>query len=270
MKENQLRKMMAEGKPILGMISFSGSPAIVEIIGYAGFDFVTIDTEHAPTGVESLGNLIRAAQCAGTTPLVRVPENSPTEIRRALEAGAMGVLIPHANTAEYVRKAVSYVKYPPDGIRGMCPSVRAAQFTISAEYWNEYYRGSNRDSLVIPIVEEKEGVDNLEEIMSVKGVDIVWLGIGDLSQSLGIPLQLDHPKIWEAIEKAVEVGRRHGVKIMSNAGGVSKAGISSTERVKKLLEKGVQLISIPADVRCFNWLCNDLIGRMKNLSSKVV
>lgn len=203
---NRTKRILAEGKPAYGMFAVLGEPALVEMIGYAGLDFVVIDTEHSGNTMEQVGNMVRAADVAGITPIVRVTANSPELILRALDSGAGGVLVPQVNTAEEATAVVRAARYAPKGERGIAGVVRAARYGFIP--MQNYLTGANRENLVITQVEHVDAVKNLDSILAVEGVDGIFIGPTDLSQSMGITGQFNNPELRRTIHSVIEKTRR--------------------------------------------------------------
>ena len=176
------RARLREPRPIIATFSILGSPVIVELIGRADFEAVVLDLEHGPLGPESMSAMIPAARSASLTPLVRVRTNEASLIGQALDAGAAGVLVPQIASAREAEAAVTAARFAPDGTRGANPFVRAAHYTAGPEY----YSAANRDAAVLVMVEGTAGLDALPEILEVPGLDGVFIGPFDLSQSLGV------------------------------------------------------------------------------------
>lgn len=203
--ENRTKRIIAEGGSAYGMFTLLGEPALVEMIGYAGLDFVVIDTEHSGNTMEQVGNMVRAAEVAGTTAIVRVTSNSPELILRALDSGAGGVLVPQVNTAEEASAAVRAARYAPKGERGIAGVVRAARYGFIS--MPDYLEGANRENLVIVQIEHIDAVKNLESILAVEGVDGIFIGPTDLSQSMGITGQFNNPELRRTIHSVIEKAR---------------------------------------------------------------
>ena len=211
------------------MITFP-SPPVVEMLGYLGFDWILIDNEHGTITVENSEDLIRAGEISGVAPIVRPVSNKPEIIAPFLDRGAWGVQIPHVNTAEEARAAVDAVKYYPLGHRGMFSGSRPAGYGLSGTT-AEYVEDANRNTLVCLMLEEVEAIENLPEMVQVEGVDVFFIGSGDLSQSMGYPGQQTHPEVQSLMEQ--------GVGIIREAGRV--AGVSCPDSyVPKFLGMGVQ------------------------------
>jgi len=203
---NRTRRVIAEGSSAYGMFAVLGEAALVEMIGYADLDFVVIDTEHSGNTMEQVGNMVRAAEVAGTTPVVRVTTNSPELILRALDAGAGGVLVPQVNTAAEAAAAVRAARYAPQGERGIAGVVRAARYGFIP--MPDYLVSANRENLVITQVEHINAVKNLDSILAVEGVDGIFIGPTDLSQSMGITGQFSDPELRRTIHSVIEKTRR--------------------------------------------------------------
>lgn len=192
LKKNPIKEALRNGQTVFGLNIGVPSPVIVELAGYAGFDFVRIDTSHNGYDLPTTVNLIRAAEAVGITPMARV-DNDPHMITNILEAGAMGLFIPDISTAEKAREVVDAVHFAPLGDRGTYSAARVMQYgRISG---GDYTRWSNEEILLGVQIESKEAADNLKEILKVEGIDLIGSGRGDLSNSLGMPGQMNHPEV---------------------------------------------------------------------------
>ena len=201
MLENRIKAALAAGQSVLGAFIGTSDPRLVDICGQAGFDYVLIDAEHYPFTTGEIEGLARAAELAGMASLVRVPTNEPQVIRETLDAGPWGVMIPQVHDRAEAEAAVRAVKFAPLGTRGASvPRVAGYGNTMKLGEWAQI---SNDQTMVIIQIETREAVDNLAEIMEVPGIDAFELGRSDLSQSLGVPGQGDHPLVREYHDKAV-------------------------------------------------------------------
>jgi len=244
----KIKHKLSEGRNLAGMMHFTGSPMILECMASAGLDFVNIDLEHSPIDLGLAAHLIRAADAAGITPFVRVPDIDSGLIKKVLNLGAQGIIIPHA-TAETCGQAVRAARYAPEGIRGSCPAIRAARY--SQPDWAEYTRRSNQAITVIPLLEEKQTIDQLDSILEIDGVDIVFLGPFDYSVSLGIPgADFDHPEMASGLRRVVEQARRRGKYVMTSVGAKIDPGYA-----REIFSQGVRLISYSADALVFLEAC---------------
>ncbi len=267
MRENSLKQSLAAGRVVCGMAVMSRSPIMVEILGYSGFDFCFIDTEHVPIGSDlTLEHLIRAAEASGILPVVRVKENREHYIRNALEAGAQGVVVPHVATREDAERAVSYARFPLRGIRGADPTVRSARYRSGEFNWEEFIRQSNEEAMVIPLLEDKEFLANLDEILSVEGLDAVCFGPTDYALSLGLNLLYDynHPKLAAAFDAWVEGAGARGIPVLS------AVNPPTVEQAQKLTERGVRFLLFGTDLAhisaTFHALVRDVVSRVKENS----
>jgi len=231
---NRVKAMIREGKTAIGIWISIGHPDVTEILSRVGFDFFMLDLEHGPLSIETTQTLMMAMNGSDTVPMIRVAFNDPVLIKRALDIGAYGLLIPLINSKEEAINAVRYCKYPPEGIRGIAPR-RAGRFDP------KYVETANDEIMIIPQIETGQAVDNIDEILSVKGIDCIFIGPSDLSGSLGLigqPDRLRHPKNLEAIERIREAARRAKVPV---------ATTSSLYPAKKLMEQGYNMVLSGSD-----------------------
>jgi len=183
----------------------SGSPTIGEILAYAGFDWVCADMEHSDIDWNNLTNLVRAVKRNGAIPMVRVCNNDVIAIRKSLDCGAMGVIVPMINNAEEAQKAVKAAKYPPEGIRGFA-FCHANEW---GEEFDEYVKTANDSIIVIAMVETREAVENIDSILETEGINGILIGLYDLSGSFGVPGQISHHLVTEAKNKVLAACNRH-------------------------------------------------------------
>ena len=192
------RKLMA-GEPAFGVSVMIPSPHVVDIVGRMGFDWVLIDCEHGSISVESVELMAMAAEASGVTAIARPSVNSFEAIGQVMDRGVMGVQVPHVKTEEDARRAVVAVKYHPVGERSLAAGVRSSSYGQGMSM-SEYAEWSNRETLVCVQIEDREAVENIEEIVGVEGVDVFFVGPSDLSQSMGYPGRSDHPAVRDAME----------------------------------------------------------------------
>ena len=235
-----IKAMLESDEVVIGTVCGASSPAVVEIIGYIGFDYVFIDAEQSSVGSygPELENLIRAAYAADIAPFVRVTDNDPSMIRKALNFGALGIIVPHVRTAEDARRAVAAAKYPPEGHRGATPLVRAARY--GASDWLTYLRAANDQILVMPVIEDLEAIDNVEEIASVPGIDVLRFGGFDLAMDMGLEGEITHPEIRRHMESVVSAAMRHGVYVNGLAWDADIA--------REWVAMGCRMLTLSADV----------------------
>lgn len=203
-------ELFENGNCPIGTILQLPSEELVEILGYAGMDYIILDMEHCPSSHAKIVSLIRAAEAVGLVPLVRVPcAEDEDSIKKALDAGAAGLLVPNISTPEQAALAVRYSHFAPEGNRGACPYVRANWF--GAEDKSSFYERSNARTFLALLVEGEEGVKNIDNIIRVPGIDAVSIGSVDLAVSLGIPGQVGHPKILETVKNVAAMAADNGV-----------------------------------------------------------
>ncbi len=198
MRPNLMKAKIQAGQPALGVSVMFPSPQIVEMIGALGFDWVLIDCEHGTIDVESVELLVMAAEASGITPIVRPPSRDPVDILRVLDRGAMGVQVPHVNTAEDAKAVIEAVKYHPLGKRGLAASTRAGNYGIGLTA-AEYVAQVNRETLICVQLEEGEALRNLNELLKVEGIDVFFVGPSDLAQSMGFPGRTDTPLVQQMV-----------------------------------------------------------------------
>ncbi|MGZ8268759.1 MAG: HpcH/HpaI aldolase family protein [Burkholderiales bacterium] len=214
MKKNQIKEKMAARQPVYGAMVQWPDADLVEMLGYAGFDWILIDAEHGSINENDCLAMVRACELANTSSIVRPPSNDPETIMRYLDRGAQGVQVPHVNSAADARAAVDAVKYHPLGHRGVTSSTRSANYGFR-EPIPDYIRFSNEETLVCVMIEEREAVRNLPEMLKVEGVDVFFVGAGDLAQTMGYPGNRNAPEVQavvrEAIDYILSAGRTAGL-----------------------------------------------------------
>jgi 4-hydroxy-2-oxoheptanedioate aldolase len=201
MLTNAMKATISSGRAAIGLSVMIPSPQIVEMAGRLGFDWVLIDCEHGTINRESVELMAMAAQAGGTTPIARPAANSPEAILQVLEAGALGVQVPHVSTADEARAAVDAVKYHPLGSRGLAAGTRPAGYGLGGSA-ADYVEASNRETLVCVQIEDTDGLANLREILAVRGIDVFFVGPSDLAQAMGHPGRTDTPEVRDAIDGA--------------------------------------------------------------------
>lgn len=207
--DDRLKTVVESGEPTVGSWISIGHPAMAEIPAQLGFDFVVVDTEHTPTGLETVENMLRAVEATEgpTVPLVRVAWNDPVRIKRVLDLGVAGVMIPMVETPEEAREAVEAVRYPPDGNRGIA-AARASRYGLTLG--DSVAEGGSRLLTVVQI-ESERALSNVEEIAAIDGVDVIFVGPADLSASLGVFGQWDHDRYTEAVDRVITAASDAGI-----------------------------------------------------------
>jgi 4-hydroxy-2-oxoheptanedioate aldolase len=211
MNPERLRQALAAKTVLYGTWVQTPSPEVVEILGWSGWDFVILDMEHGPYGPETVLHLIRAAEAGGTTAFVRVPLSAPGQVGKVLDLGAAGIVSPGVTSAEAAAGAVSLTRFPPRGSRGSSPSTR--QLHYSAIPFASLTADDSPQPLIVLQVEARLATSDLGSILAIEGLDVVFIGPYDLSTSLGLPGQFDHPKVREAISEIVDRAGERGVAV---------------------------------------------------------
>lgn len=202
---NPVKEKLANGAAVHGVFMTTSDPATAEMMGYSGLDFVLVDTEHSPNPLQQVEVLFRAIELGGATPFMRVTANDPARILQALDCGARGIIIPQVNTMEGVVAAVRAARYAPAGERGISGVVRAARYGFIP--FHDYVAQANDQVTVLTQVEHIEAVANLDAILAVEGLDGIFIGPTDLSQSMGIAGQFSNPELREVITKVIRKSR---------------------------------------------------------------
>ena len=234
---NKTKQRLREGHLAIGQwISFP-SPAIAELVASFGMDWLVIDAEHGPAEWETVEEIVRAMKGTEVTPVVRVPANDAVFIKKALDRGGHGVVVPLVNTAAHAAAAVAAAKFPPDGIRGVA-GTRASRYGLDLP---DYVAHWNEEVLVICQLETVEAVRNAEAIAAVPGVDVLFIGPNDLSASLGAFRQFDNPEYRRAVDRILAAARAHhkGAGIMA----------SSADDALVQIDLGFRFVSVGSDTR---------------------
>ena len=235
---NKFKSALDNEQIAYGIFSALKDPAIIEILGHAGYDFAVIDLEHSTVDLSTMEHMIRAAQVANITSVVRTPQEDYATILRAVEAGADAVMVPHLTTKEQAERIVAMAKYQPLGQRGLDASTRVAKFGGVGVNILDHMKEQNERILVIGMIEDAEAVANIGDIVSAKGLDLLFIGPSDLSASFGFPGQVTHPVVREAIQVVINKANQAGVKV----------GIPAFEpgQIKEALDMGISFVTTPA------------------------
>jgi 4-hydroxy-2-oxoheptanedioate aldolase len=252
MRENQLKRKLKRGEVVLGPFINCAYPALIEICGHAGFDFAIIDLEHGALHTLVAEDLCRAADCVGLAPVVRVRKNDAPQIQRALDIGSAGVQVPQIETKADAEAVVRGAKYSPLGARGLSFYTRAGVYSAAGTQITDQL---NEESLTVVHVEGKRGVDNIEQIISVPHIDVIFIGPYDLSQSLGIPGQVRDPLVIELMSQCITLIR--------NAGKAAGTFADTPEIAKQWIDAGVQYVALGVDVGIFLRACEALVKAVR-------
>lgn len=237
MDVNKIKTKMKNGEPVIGTFVRMNSISM-EILGRSGFDFAIIDVEHGVHTMEDVSNMIRAAKSVGMSAVVRVPGTEPVNAMRALDAGADGVQIPQLTNMEQIKAVASACRYHPMGMRGMCNYVAATGYSTIP--FDEHMESSNREVLLAIHIENAWAAEQIDAILEIPGIDVIFCGPNDMSESLGVPGQMSHPKVTALLDKVFSACGDKNV-----ATGIF---VKRPEQMQHWLEKGVQYITCSTDV----------------------
>ena len=243
--------LLEEKKPFLGTFVQSGSPEFLEAAGYAGFRYIAVDLEHTYYGVERTAEMIRAGEAADLCMLARVPALDAVWIKKSLDFGASGIIVPNIDTAEQARQAVRLCRFFPEGVRGACPGVRANCYGKGGP---EYYTEANRQVAVIPLVESPEGVRNFSEIVAVPGISAVFLGPVDLSVAMGRGGDLADEQVRGALLDMIR---------QANSAGVPMGALAVDPAfARELLDAGLDFLAYGIDTILMYQKCRDVMRQV--------
>jgi 4-hydroxy-2-oxoheptanedioate aldolase len=220
-------------RPLFGCFVTFGSPGFAEYIAKMGFDFTLIDNEHGSMDQMTIENMIRASQCVGVPSIVRIPQNRPEYIQKSLDNGANGVQVPLTNTKEEVSEVVKASHFPPFGERGVAYLTRAGHYGMYPNR-DEYLATANDEKIVSIHIETREAVENLDEILEVDGIDVFFIGPGDLSVAMGYGNQPNDPEFLKVVEECVR-------KITAR-GKIAGTYVGNVEQAERVIEWGCRYI----------------------------
>ena len=251
--KNELKRKLAAGEVAIGPFAGLNCPDLIEIMGIGGYDFCIIDTEHGPMDPESIQHLVRAAELSGMTPIVRAPRAEAVDILKVLDIGAQGIHVPQVNSRETAVDVVKAARYHPEGMRGVAVP-RALSYGLKP--LGEALSEANREVLLIVHCENAEGLGRLDEIASVDGIDLIFVGPYDLSQSLGVPGEIFHPSMVKAVSRALDA--------ITRAGKPAGIFVTSVDEAKRRIDEGFRYIAYSMDSLIFGNACREQLGRMRS------
>ena len=252
MRSTNLKERIKQGDVVYGLYVNIADPTIVEIAYYAGYDFIRIDCEHILFDLSTVANMIGIADNIGIPVFVRVSDES--DITKLLDVGASGIIVPHVSSKESAINAVNMTKFAPLGERGIFGASRAMKYGI--ENISDFINRANDEVSVVIQIEDKEALENIDDILSVEGIDMVATGKNDLSQSLGVPGQANHKIVLEAEEKVIKKTIAYGK--------IPTIIARTQERATELIEKGVYCISMGPDTSILLKSLKDYLSYIKN------
>jgi 2-dehydro-3-deoxyglucarate aldolase/4-hydroxy-2-oxoheptanedioate aldolase len=255
MRTNPVKQTLAAGGVSVGTMVFEFSTTgIGRIAAAAGADFVVFDMEHTGWSIETVRMLVATTRAADIVPMVRVPATQYHLLSRPLDVGAMGLMVPMVEDEDQARLIVRSAKYTPDGARGTAFVIAHDDYQpgdVAAKM-----RSANEEVLLIAQIETARGVEQVDAIAAVEGIDVLWIGHFDLTASLGIPAQFDHPRFIEAVDRVVDACRRHG----------KTAGImaASVENAVDWLDRGFRAVAYSGDLWLYHQALAEGIGAIRS------
>lgn len=238
---NGFRQRLQRGEVLLGqMVLELFTPGIGPMLAACGLEFVIFDMEHGRCDIALLSEMIASCRGSNIVPMARVPDLNFAPLSRVLDLGARGVMVPRVETRQQAEDIVSQLKYAPAGKRGVALGIAHDLYRAGNP---EFFAQANEEIAVILLLETEKAIDNLDEIVSVPGVDVAWMGHYDLTVSMGIPAQFDHPRLLAAMDALVGACRKHGV-----APGFLPP---SPESAVRWIDKGFRAISLGSDIGVF-------------------
>ena len=254
MKPNTVKRALKAGRVQIGTwVNTFSDPKIAQILATAGFDFIYIDMEHSCFSIETVGELCFAALLLGLTPIVRPPAKDAHLLSRPLDAGAMGLLVPHVDTQDEARAVVQAAKYPPLGERGL--NLRGVHTGFAQGDGAGYVETMNEEILVLVQMESKQAIQNLDEILSIQGIDGAVIGRGDLSMDFGCPGQTNHPEVLKSVERMIDACLRHDK--------IPGLLVQDVESAKKWIAKGIRLVPYSNEVAMLMHTASHAVGNIR-------
>jgi 2-keto-3-deoxy-L-rhamnonate aldolase RhmA len=236
-----LRQRLQKGETLLGQLLLEFfTPGIGPMLDACGMDFVIFDMEHGRCDIGLMEQMIASCRGSGIVPMARVPDLNFSPLSRVLDVGARGVMVPRVETRQQTEEIVRQLKYAPQGRRGVALGVAHDLYRAAGA---EFFAQANEETTVIIQVETVKAFENLDDIISVSGVDVAWVGHYDLTVSMGIPAQFDNPRVLEAMDKLLGACKRHGVA----------AGFlpPTPESALHWIRKGFRMMSLGSDIGVF-------------------
>ena len=258
MKPNRVRQVVSEGRVAIGMALMEfGTRGVAKLLEFADVDFVQIDMEHSGFGIERVADLLAWFKATDIAPFVRVPENLYHFLAGVLDAGALGVQVANVETADQARAIVKACKYQPLGERGL--GLTAAHSDFRTPKAADYLPLVNRETMVLIQIESELGLNNVEEIVSVEGIDCAAVGHNDLTKSMGIHGQFDHPRYKDALKRVREATQRHGK--------LAKVHPHGPDQIAEFTALGFNLMMIDSDVSIFRSAVKSKVDTMRTHSA---
>ncbi|MCF8565885.1 hypothetical protein LLE49_14260 [Alicyclobacillus tolerans] len=252
-----LKEQLKSGKPVIGTFTNVSDPAVIELLGYVGFDFVIVDMEHGPATTRELESLVRAADLAKLPVVVRVPGAQRVPILKALDCGGSGVLVPMVDDSKTAADAAFHAHYPPFGGRGLATYQRSIRYGQTEP--QQYLEDVEKRVLTVVQIETRQAVEQSEEISHVEGVDVLFIGPSDLSMSLGVFGQPEHETLQTAIDQVVQAGLQAGKAVGTLVG--------TTEQARQAIDRGMRFIAWGTTLGMLSAGAKNTLDAWKSLTS---
>ena len=249
---NPLKTRLANGGSVIGTLVTMPSPHVMQLLAAGGFDWLLIDREHGAIGAESMQTMINATSGTNTVPLVRVPADETWIARTALDAGALGIFFPLIMNADQARAAIAATTFPPEGERGFGPFYAPSRWGLSMA---DYAASADDAILRVLMIEHAEAVRNIDQILAVPGIDVAFIAPFDLSQSLGIPGQFDHPDFRDAVARAE--------RAIANSSAVLGGLATATDQGRDMLDAGYRFLMMSFDSKLIEDTARNFLTDLK-------
>ncbi len=257
-RKNKVKEILRSGGTAIGTFESLADPTVIEIMGLVGFDFVVIDNEHVAMDRATLTNLIRASEIAQVdiVPIVRIRDTSTIEIAQTLDSGALGLQLPEVNTYEQAKEIIDSAYYAPIGNRGLGTVQRGIGYGFMDRF--AYFEAANKEILTVMQCESLESVNNIEKILEIEEIDVVFVGAMDLSQSMGADImgRRRHPELVKVFNDTV--------KRIIDCGKVAGAAVGNLEGIKEMQEMGVRYITLGMDIGFIRSAASQIIETYKS------
>ncbi|EKO60083.1 HpcH/HpaI aldolase family protein [Leptospira kirschneri] len=254
---NSVKEKLKSGEFTIGSWMQIPSTSIAEILASAGFDWIALDLEHGAFGLHLLPDIFKAIRIGGSLPFVRVAQNHPKDIKQALDAGAAGIIVPMIETAEQTKNFLSWSSYPPNGTRG----VGYSNANLFGKYFDTYSKKNDLDLVRIIQIENIKALTEIDSILSIQGIDAVMIGPYDLSGSMGLTGQFDHPDFLKAIQDFQKAAERNRIPLGTH---VIQADF---HKVRDEIRSGKKFIAYSTDAIMLNTQANLNFKELDNLNS---
>ncbi len=247
---NPVKKTLKDGGVVIGGTLQAANPDTAAIMANAGFDFLWLEGEHSPLTLETMRNIILLTQGRRAVPFTRVPVNELWTAKRMLDIGSLGVIFPFTDSAELARQAVAACKYPPEGRRGVGPGMASSRWPAPGGY----PKWANENVMVITIVERPVAIEHIEEIAAVPGIDVIFIGLNDLSYGYGVPGQLGAPVMKAAVERVMAAAKKHDIAV---------GGPGGPADIKRMIAEGFRFIQGPSELSLLQTAARDFFSGLK-------